>query len=70
MGEGTSPSIIKEGTSTAQMANPVVESESTIMKMHQKMKNLETRYLDLANFYKRELLTHVANSSQMDSNMF
>jgi hypothetical protein len=33
------------------------DMEAKIMKMHSKMKNLESRYLDLANFYKRELLT-------------
>lgn len=32
------------------------EVENMIMKMHSKMKNLESRYLDLANFYKKELL--------------
>ena len=34
----------------------VEEVESLIMKMHSKMKSLESRYLDLANFYKKELL--------------
>jgi hypothetical protein len=28
-----------------------------ILKMHNKMKSLESKYLDLANFYKRGLLS-------------
>lgn len=31
-------------------------SDTLVMRMHGKMKSLESRYLDLANFYKRELL--------------
>lgn len=30
--------------------------ESVILRMHGKMKSLESRYLDLANFYKKELV--------------
>ena len=35
---------------------PSVDQEAMIMKMHAKVKSLEGRYIDLANFYKRELL--------------
>lgn len=31
--------------------------EQIIINLHQKMKNLESKYLDLANYYKRELVT-------------
>ena len=30
--------------------------EVAIMNMHQKMKNLESKYIDLANFYKKEMI--------------
>ena len=32
------------------------------MKMHAKVKSLEGRYIDLANFYKRELLAQGGNT--------
>ena len=32
--------------------------EQIIMSLHNKMKNLESKYIDLANFYKKELVTH------------
>lgn len=30
--------------------------EDTIMNLHNKIKNLESKYIDLANFYKKELV--------------
>lgn len=42
------------------------------MKMHSKMKNLESRYLDLANFYKKELLINGGqnlNNLRMSANL-
>jgi hypothetical protein len=30
--------------------------EDIIMNLHNKMKNLESKYIDLANFYKKELV--------------
>ena len=37
------------------------------MKMHGKVKSLEGRYLDLANFYKRELLLAAQGGSMHNS---
>jgi hypothetical protein len=31
--------------------------ENIIINLHNKMKNLENKYIDLANFYKRELIS-------------
>lgn len=33
------------------------EMEQIIINLHTKMKNLESKYLDLANYYKKELVT-------------
>jgi hypothetical protein len=33
------------------------DMETIILNLHNKMKNLENKYIDLANFYKRELLS-------------
>jgi len=40
----------KKGPSSSQ------DQDAILMKMHGKVKSLEGRYLDLAKFYKRELL--------------
>jgi hypothetical protein len=34
------------------------------MNLHNKMKNLENKYLDLANFYKKELVTQSRNTGE------
>ena len=49
---------VSEGSHVLRMnkKEPSVDQESMIMKMHAKVKSLEGRYIDLANFYKRELL--------------
>ena len=39
-----------------------VDQEAMLMKMHAKVKSLEGRYIDLANFYKRELLAQGGNT--------
>ena len=31
--------------------------EQIILNLHNKMKNLENKYIDLANFYKKELIS-------------
>ena len=31
--------------------------DQIIVNLHNKMKNLESKYLDLANYYKKELVT-------------
>ena len=31
--------------------------EQTVVNLYNKMKNLESKYIDLANFYKKELVT-------------
>jgi hypothetical protein len=33
-----------------------MDMEKIIMNLHNKMKNLEGKYIDLANFYKKELV--------------
>jgi hypothetical protein len=38
------------------MKRESTDFDSVMLKMHGKVKSLEGRYLDLANFYKRELL--------------
>ena len=43
--------------------------ESMILKMHNKMKSLESRYLDLANFYKKELLSSAAGYTGVGSEL-
>lgn len=42
------------GDDVSQVPNEDVEA--VLLKMHSKMKNLESKYLDLANFYKKELI--------------
>jgi aspartate ammonia-lyase len=38
------------------------DMEHVIMSLHNKMKNLESKYIDLANFYKKGLVTQRQNS--------
>ena len=38
------------------------DMEVAITNMHQKMKNLESKYIDLANFYKKEMLERSSES--------
>lgn len=47
---------IEASTTPDKSGNNGVDVESLVMRMHNKMKTLESRYLDLANFYKKELL--------------
>jgi hypothetical protein len=44
------------GTDRLRLKKESQEFDSMLLKMHGKVKSLEGKYLDLANFYKRELL--------------
>jgi hypothetical protein len=50
------PSPIKSEEPSYQRYRGDGDLEGLVLRMHGKMKSLESRYLDLANFYKRELL--------------
>ncbi len=43
---------------------PKDQMESLILKLHSKMKNLENKYIDLANFYKTELVSGTSKSKR------
>ena len=43
------------------------EFESMVVRMHNRMKALESRYLDLANFYKRELLANGTTNAVLNN---
>ena len=61
--EPNTPRIMQSSPSHEQ------DVESIVLRMHNKMKTLESRYLDLANFYKRELLSGgAANTTNATSN--
>ena len=46
------------------------EFEEMVQKMQSRMKALESRYLDLANFYKRELLANGTASAVLNHSRF
>eukprot|EP00347_Sterkiella_histriomuscorum_P022561 403338020 len=46
------------------------DMEQIVINLHQKMKNLESKYLDLANYYKRELVTNKKYQSGKELNQF
>jgi len=55
-------SIFEDDKQPAELASSL---EAGIMHLHSNLKSLEGRYIDLANFYKQELLA--VRSSDVDS---
>lgn len=47
---------MEEEIDTDELRDLPEDMESIIMKIHSKMKNLENKYIDLANFYKEGVI--------------
>lgn len=54
------------GTMHAEDGNNNSDVEIIIMNLYSKMKNLEGKYIDLANFYKQELVKSNKKPSVVD----